>query len=371
MSEQESVEPRVKNTLLDKLVLWILCVVVYFMHAQGYYAVVPILTAVTLDAFSSYFKDTRIKLGFFISYAVLCIFFIPFILFLPVLGYEVSGKYRRFLLIAFLPMIAAYNGNHLQDGILMLVLLLLGTFMEYRAQTLKKAQSDYIRLRDSTKELSMRLAGKNKNLLEKQDYEIRVATLNERNRIARDIHDGVGHLLSSAILQIGALMVTCGDTDMKSRLETVKNTLSDGMDSIRVSVHELYDESIDLHTEFMKMIENFSFCPVNFDYHMDTEPERNIKFAFIAVTGEALSNVARHSNATIVSITLREHPILYQLVIQDNGTMKQPSGESEDERGIGLTNIEDRVADLGGILNISREKGFKIFISVPKEHSNE
>ena len=46
---------------------------------------------------------------------------------------------------------------------------------------------------------------KNKELLEKQDYEIQVATLNERNRIAREIHDSVGHLLSRSILQLGAL----------------------------------------------------------------------------------------------------------------------------------------------------------------------
>jgi signal transduction histidine kinase len=358
------------NAMLDKLVLCILCTVVYSMRAQGYYAVVPILAAVTLGALSGYVKNAHAKLWLFIGYSLFCIFSPQFILFVPVLGYEVPAKYRHFLLIAAFPAIAAFNGNHLQDGILMLVLLLLGTFMKYRAETLEKAQNDYIHLRDSTKELSMRLSGKNKNLMEKQDYEIRVATLNERNRIARDIHDGVGHLLSSAILQVGALMATCSDTDMKNRLETVKNTLSNGMDSIRVSVHELYDESIDLHTEIKKMIENFSFCPVNFDYHMDTDPDRNIKFAFIAVTGEALSNVTRHSNATAVSITLREHPILYQLVIKDNGTVKKKGSENDDEKGIGLKNISDRIADLGGILNISHENGFKIFISVPKEHAN-
>ena len=45
------------------------------------------------------------------------------------------------------------------------------------------------------------LTQKNKDLLEKQDYEIHVATLKERNRIAREIHDNVGHMLSRSLLQ--------------------------------------------------------------------------------------------------------------------------------------------------------------------------
>ena len=51
----------------------------------------------------------------------------------------------------------------------------------------------------------MILSEKNKNLLIQQEQEVRIATLNERNRIAREIHDNVGHLLSSALLQIGAI----------------------------------------------------------------------------------------------------------------------------------------------------------------------
>jgi len=58
--------------------------------------------------------------------------------------------------------------------------------------------------------MAMLLRQKNRELIEKQDYEIRLATLNERGRIAREIHDHVGHLLSRSILQIGALMVTKG-----------------------------------------------------------------------------------------------------------------------------------------------------------------
>ena len=60
------------------------------------------------------------------------------------------------------------------------------------------------RTRDDSRERDLLLSQKNKALLEKQDYEIYNATLKERNRIAREIHDNVGHVLSKFILMLGA-----------------------------------------------------------------------------------------------------------------------------------------------------------------------
>ena len=69
-----------------------------------------------------------------------------------------------------------------------------------------RLEGELIRLRDTSTELNMALKEKNRNLLEKQDNEIYLATLKERNRIAREIHDNVGHMLSRSILQMGALL---------------------------------------------------------------------------------------------------------------------------------------------------------------------
>ena len=56
------------------------------------------------------------------------------------------------------------------------------------------------RYRDDSTEINLLLKEKNKNLLINQNYEINNATLTERNRIAREIHDNVGHMLSRAIM---------------------------------------------------------------------------------------------------------------------------------------------------------------------------
>ncbi len=64
-------------------------------------------------------------------------------------------------------------------------------------------------MRDTDTELKLVMEQRNRELLEKQDNEIYLATLRERNRIAREIHDNVGHMLSRSILQVGALATIC------------------------------------------------------------------------------------------------------------------------------------------------------------------
>ena len=80
----------------------------------------------------------------------------------------------------------------------------------------------------------------------------------------------------------------------------------------------------------------------------------------------------RHSNANEVKILTREHPGLYQLIIEDNGTSDeriQPDGdweENTESSGIGIENMKKRVRMLGGTMQIQKENGFRIFITVPK-----
>ena len=129
----------------------------------------------------------------------------------------------------------------------------------------------------------MKFESKNRDLLEKQDYEINLATLRERNRIARDIHDNVGHLLSRCILQIGALLAINKDKNVNDNLSLIKETLSEAMTSIRSSVHDLHEEAIDLQIEVQKLVDNFKFCSIKFNYDVESSPEKNIKYCFITI----------------------------------------------------------------------------------------
>ena len=75
----------------------------------------------------------------------------------------------------------------------------------------------------------------------------------------------------------------------------------------------------------------------------------------------------KHSNATQVNVLAREHPGLYQLVIEDNGSVSGPEEAKDGARGIGIQNMKERIEALDGTIQIRRERGFRIYITVPKK----
>lgn len=216
---------------------------------------------------------------------------------------------------------------------------------------------------DDGREKNLLLKEKNQALLEKQDYEVYAATLRERNRIAREIHDNVGHMLSRSILLVGAAKAVNRQDCLLLPLNQLETTLNTAMTNIRESVHDLHDESLNLKAALTELTENFSFCPIRLDYEMGYEVPRSVKYSLICIVKEGLNNIMRHSNATRVHLTLREHPGLWQLILEDNGTAVCP----EDESGLGLSGMKERVDSLGGLIQIQKEQGFRIFIIIPKK----
>jgi signal transduction histidine kinase len=349
--------------LIDKLIILLISLALYIPNAYHDYMIAPVLIAVITSAILSYLEDERIIMAVFTIYIIACFFHPPLVFFLPVIGYDAAFlKIKWLWALSFLPLMANPMPALLNPKWLIAALNLAAITLKYRTVSLHKFAKEHYLLRHSAKEMSLQLEKRNQELLEKQDYEINLATLKERNRIARDIHDNVGHLLSRSILQTGALLAVNKDEATKEGLQQVKETLSEAMDSIRASVHDLHEDSIDLKTEIQKLVDHFHFCPIQLDYDLESSLEKTLKYCFIAVTKEALSNIIKHSNASQASVLIREHPGFYQLVIGDNGSQRgYPS-----ENGIGLKNISDRVAALYGTINISTDKGYRIFISIPK-----
>lgn len=218
------------------------------------------------------------------------------------------------------------------------------------------------RTRDDSVERDLLLTEKQKTLLEKQDYEIYTATLAERNRIAREIHDNVGHLLSRSILLTGALRAVNQEEALSDSLMALDESLNQAMDSIRSSVHDLKDESINLEDSLRMLVEDFTFCSINFYFDCGKTIPRDVKYSFVSITKEALANVIRHSDASLVTLTVREHPGMYQLYIEDNGSSSADTGSG----GIGLANMKERVDALHGTFHVTAESGFHIRIMIPK-----
>ncbi|MBR6366106.1 MAG: GHKL domain-containing protein [Lachnospiraceae bacterium] len=234
----------------------------------------------------------------------------------------------------------------------------------------------YINLHDRDQVKQEKLREQTNEVLEAKDREVYTAQLAERNRIAREIHDNVGHMLTRGILQVGAMMTIHKDDAVAEELAMLRETLDTAMTNIRTSVHDLHDESVDLSFALEQMVkplhERFK---VHFEVNVDHAVPRNIKYAVIGIAKEAIANVIKHSENECVDVTFNEHPSMFQLVIHDypeHETVKElaesknAKKKKDDDTGIGLSNIEARVAGVGGYVNISREKGFRVFVTIPK-----
>lgn len=352
------------TNLLNKLVLLVILIIftVYTLTIQA--SILAIIIAIAISGFLEYFDNKSLNFYTFIAYIIFCFIYPQFTYFLPVIFYDILfTKYQKFIFLSLIVLIV--NAKHISvDSIAILVVL---SFMEillkHRALQINLTHSSYKSQRDDLTEKSIILENKIIELSEKQNDEINIATLNERNRIAREIHDNVGHLLSSSILQIAAIMATTRDESTKRSLELVKSTLNDGMDSIRNSVHNLRDNSIDLFVQLKEIVDSFTFCNAVLNYELSSSLNIKAKYAIISIVKEALSNVIKHSNATELSVSIYEHPKLIQLIILDNGTVKNELSNS----GMGIESIRQRVNNLNGVLNISNSEGFRIFVSFNKD----
>lgn len=365
--------------IVDKLLLFIFCLTLYLFQIDSSYYIVPVIIAIVFSSLFVYYENGRIRLAGGLIYALLCILFPWYLIFLPLVLYDtLHTKHQYSMLLVPLLIFYHYTEYSTMTISFTIVILLVAYMLKYKTDKLNHLKADYNELRDSSAAMSMLLEEKNQDLLKNQDYEINLATLNERNRISKDIHDNIGHLLSRALLQVGAMLTITKEEIIKEGLSDLKASLSDGMDQIRNSIHNMYDESIDLYAQIERLVKDFTFCPVQYEYDINSSPPIQLKHSMIAITKEAFANIIRHSRATKVSILLREHPAMYQLVIQDNGTIDERTAKSMDNifvgqdygDGMGLRNIYDRVKSFGGNINISTENGFKLFISFPKSTAN-
>lgn len=351
------------GNILNKLMIILGTCGLLLLEFRPYEGVIAIALAIAVSGLSEYFNQEKLMTWLFIAYIILSVFYVPFVFFLPFISYDLlRTNKQQFILLALLPFSIHYDKVSLLGIGGLIAIAAIVYLLKMREANEKKLREDYINQRDYLTEVSISLEGKINELVSKQDVEVKLATLNERNRIAREIHDNVGHLLTSSILQIGAVLAVSKEESTVKNLKVVKETLNEGMSSIRESVHNLHDHSIDLYEEINKLLKNFTYCRAIFNYEITGDMPTKAKYAIIGIVKEALSNVMKHSNGDLVSISLHEHPKLFQLIIFDNGNKKLASSF----KGMGLESIKQRVASLNGIVNIDQSKGFRIFISFMK-----
>ena len=366
--------------VINQAVLWVYCFAAAVFVSADELFVAAALAALLYACGNILMRQEWGKRGLTVIYMILSFICPQFLLFTPVVLYGILGD-RDYVAAAALEVLCVWRYGPVSPSVVCLTVVgsMVAGLLQSQADRYLKLEEKFCKTRDDGAEKNLLLKEKNQSILEKQDYEIYTATLRERNRIAREIHDNVGHMLSRAILMVGAMKAVHGDGRLSASMEQLEETLNAAMTSVRKSVHDIHDESVNLKEILESLVKEFSFCPARLEYDMGYDVPREIRYSFIAIVKEALHNISEHSNATRAGVIAREHPAFYQLIIEDNGTAGSKSLKytqdglpgSDGSSGIGLKNMKDRVDSFGGNIDIRRGRGWRIYITVPKKTHKE
>ncbi len=197
-----------------------------------------------------------------------------------------------------------------------------------------------------------------------------LATIRERNRIARDIHDTIGHHMTALVVQLRLAQEVMPKLAKQSReiLETCERIATNSLADIRLSVHTLHEEErhLTLIQRLRSILQEFSqTAGMKTTLQLKGDPtalSASWQPTIEKLVQEALTNAARHGFATECEVRLNCMEEAAKLVITDNGC-----GASAITPGFGLFNMRERVEQHGGTIQYTSEegKGFTVIAQFP------
>jgi signal transduction histidine kinase len=206
-----------------------------------------------------------------------------------------------------------------------------------------------------------------------RQYALRIedqATLQERNRIARDIHDSLGHALTALNLQLeGALKFWQFDLDRSHHfIFEAKRLGTTALQEVRQSVSTLRSESWrsqSLEAAITNLAQEFyqttGILPeVSWRVPLSLQVPLEVRTVVYRVVQEALTNICKHAAASEVSIRLEGTAVELHLMVQDNGHGFAPE---QNTTGFGLQGMHERAIAIGGQLTILSQPGQGCYIA--------
>lgn len=244
----------------------------------------------------------------------------------------------------------------------------LGRYIEEERIRKSEAQNLYDKLRIS--EENLKEAYEKLEMYSETVEELTI--LRERNRISRDIHDSVGHTLSTLIIQLQALPYVLQNdiNESKKIIDEMTSYTKNGLENVRRTVRELQPTDFDNYQGI------FAIQELVLNYEKITGIKTRLivskekwtmnsdqSLAVYRIVQEALSNASRHGRASNIEICIQFKDDKLYIHIKDDG-----DGAGNINKGFGLSGIEQRVKDLKGSINIHSEKGngFEINVTIPR-----
>ena len=320
----------------------------------AFYFLISLILSLLLDLLHT--KKRRIFL--YILFIMLCFFDNLFIFYLPLILYNIYLDFGIYTILV-TPLILMIS------PITNLMVSIISIYFSEMSKKYKIILTENKIVRDKLTEDNIYLKKYNEQLKIDKEKNIQIAILTERNRIARELHDSIGHAISSSILQLEALKIISNENAIISGLNTLQNTLSNGMEDIRKNIHNLYSESLELKSQIEKLCREIPNIDTEIIYNLEDDLDYNLKFDILSIVKEAITNCIKHSNATKLKITLLSQPKFYSIVIKDNGSIFDEN-VFKNSKGIGLISMEDIAKKHNGFLNYKFDDGFQLHLTLMK-----
>jgi signal transduction histidine kinase len=233
-----------------------------------------------------------------------------------------------------------------------------------------------LRAREKLETLAAQLSEANKHLSEYADRVQELTITQERNRMAREIHDGLGHYLTTINMQIQAAAKILGKDQKKAShlLDTAQHLTSEALLDVRNSVFALRQDPSQLSPLFERieeMAKSVSSSERVLEVELIGEP-RNISpqndLTFYRAAQELINNANKHSKAKHVELKLDYSNLFWiSLSYVDNGL-----GSDDVGHGFGLLGLQERVRLLNGNVEVrsSAGKGFEVIVTIPSENEH-
>ena len=200
-----------------------------------------------------------------------------------------------------------------------------------------------------------------------------ITVLKERNFIAQKLHDHLGHRITSSVMQLEVTKEMIGNNDeiAKKYLDTAMSNLREGMEEIRDFLRQVKPGQAVIGIETIKeLVLKFQYATgieTVFLCDGDTSAIRLIELRIIQDNiKEALTNAAKYSNATKITVSILVFNMFYRVEIRDNG-----SGAEKLSKGLGLRGIEERLEEINGRVEYYNDNGFVVNMVINKGRQNE
>ncbi|MEP1742400.1 MAG: sensor histidine kinase [Kangiellaceae bacterium] len=220
------------------------------------------------------------------------------------------------------------------------------------------------------------LSLKRKELILTQQEVRHLARTSERERIARDLHDLIGHTFSVITLK-AELANKLIDKDLdkaRAEISSLENLSREALSQVREVVTGY--RTSDLNTELAHAKYTLESNEIQFDYQFEEiDLNESINKELAIILKELVTNILKHSQATKVSATISPNKHQVQLLVEDNGIGFQRSDTQtnsiSDNNRYGLKGIAERVNKMDGDLTIESNQGTRVKINIPLKSASE